>query len=651
MDYQAERLGLIVDLAEQSMDIVQRFSNDPIGAGNIQTASGPIKNLKQVSADIKSDGQSAIDTAVTDLIDTLKAETSVSALIDGLTDAASLAEESADRAELAADSANATGKIYDDIATGLLPQNSAPGQYFSVPSADVNEYLILYKNNFGVAEEVGRFASADAVNKVLSMIRPTEGAAIYDLHDELGFVWGEVNVDGFNLPGLTVRPAPSKGLQILDADNFLIMEDTLDRTTLGSMAWCYVPYDGLWQIDELGFLISDLNNVYGSDASSALPKSIPYLAREVCGVDGVELSLYVDGLLEVRSDTDLTRATLAAETKPVIISSSEEVRFIPSELGAAAKLYTRPLRGDASSRTVLDLVVKSAPNPPQGEAPAPKILLFGDSIGNHQGPMLLNQFLTQWGYVPTFIGTYPSSIAEADGWNRLGLPCEARQSWSGNQYSYEDMTRTPIAVGAEAAYLAMTKAGMSGYNPFLRVATGADPVAFVKNGYIFDPAFYQQRFGLEAPTIIINALNTNDFRDQTAADIYNTVYENDILFHTQFRAAWPNAKIIRCMPGAARNSGPDARNRDVLWTSHYIPAIRAMLDARAALADPKISVASSWAFCSPEAGYMLDAGVVDATTGAVTAGLSDWLHPQGSTRRQYYQYLAGHAACAAVNLI
>ena len=46
MDYQAERLGLIVGLAEQSMDIVQRFSNDPIGAGNIQTGSGPIKNLR-----------------------------------------------------------------------------------------------------------------------------------------------------------------------------------------------------------------------------------------------------------------------------------------------------------------------------------------------------------------------------------------------------------------------------------------------------------------------------------------------------------------------------------------------------------------------------------------------------------------------------
>ena len=108
MDYQAERLGLIVDLAEQSMDIVQRFSNDPVEAGRIQTASGPIKNLKQVSADIKLDGQFAIDVAVTELIDVLKTDTSVDALIDGLTDTAALAEASADRSESAASLAAAS---------------------------------------------------------------------------------------------------------------------------------------------------------------------------------------------------------------------------------------------------------------------------------------------------------------------------------------------------------------------------------------------------------------------------------------------------------------------------------------------------------------------------------------------------------------
>lgn len=154
MDYQAERLGLIVEAAEQSMDIVQRFSNDPIGAGNIQTASGPIKNLKQVSADITSDGQLAIGVAVTELIAELKTETSVSALIDGLTDSAVVASNNAAIAVVAAEHANATGKIYDSTAIGLV--STANGQYFSVPSPDNLENLILYKNNAGVALDTGK---------------------------------------------------------------------------------------------------------------------------------------------------------------------------------------------------------------------------------------------------------------------------------------------------------------------------------------------------------------------------------------------------------------------------------------------------------------------------------------------------------------
>lgn len=164
MDYQAERLGLIVDLAEQSMDIVQRFSNDPIGAGNIQTASGPIKNLKQVSADIKSDGQSAIDVAVTELIDTLKTDTSVSALIEGLTDTAALAEENAGRAVVAADSANAMGKIYATPALGLAA--TAVGLYFSVPSPDSAELLILYQNVDGIPTERKRYPSAGLIREI-----------------------------------------------------------------------------------------------------------------------------------------------------------------------------------------------------------------------------------------------------------------------------------------------------------------------------------------------------------------------------------------------------------------------------------------------------------------------------------------------------
>src|SRR5690606_16996365 len=103
---------------------------------------------------------------------------------------------------------------------------------------------------------------------------------------------------------------------------------------------------------------------------------------------------------------------------------------------------------------------------------------------------------------------------------------------------------------------------------------------------------YQSRFSLETPTIIINALNTNDFRDQTPETIYQTIYESDVLLHTRFAEAWPDAKIIRCMPGTARNSGSGTADRDAMWSSFYIPAIRAMMDARAFLNNPNITIAS-----------------------------------------------------------
>jgi len=167
---QLERLGLILNLAEQGMDIVHSYANDPLDAAAIQTESGPIKNLKQVSADIKSDGEAAIDVAVTELIDTLKTDTSVGALIYGLTDAAVLAEENAQRAVVAADYATAAGNIYPSTAIGLLPANTALGKYFSVPSPESSEYLILYQNVGGAPVEKARYPSVKAVEQLATFI-------------------------------------------------------------------------------------------------------------------------------------------------------------------------------------------------------------------------------------------------------------------------------------------------------------------------------------------------------------------------------------------------------------------------------------------------------------------------------------------------
>lgn len=62
-------------------------------------------------------------------------------------------------AENARDAAMVAGNIYPDTAAGL----TAGVPYFSVPSADSAEYLLLYRNNAGVAQLLKRYPSDQAV--------------------------------------------------------------------------------------------------------------------------------------------------------------------------------------------------------------------------------------------------------------------------------------------------------------------------------------------------------------------------------------------------------------------------------------------------------------------------------------------------------
>lgn len=76
--------------------------------------------------------------------------------------ASTSAAEDADRAQAAADSAIATGKVYATTALGLASGNT----YFSVPSAESAEYLILYQNVAGAAVEIKRYPSTKAITDI-----------------------------------------------------------------------------------------------------------------------------------------------------------------------------------------------------------------------------------------------------------------------------------------------------------------------------------------------------------------------------------------------------------------------------------------------------------------------------------------------------
>lgn len=80
-----------------------------------------------------------------------------------------------DAAEAARDAAQASGNIYADTTAGLAATTS--GQYFSVPGASADDYLILYKNNAGSAVEVKRYPSADRVTGLEARVSTVEPVA------------------------------------------------------------------------------------------------------------------------------------------------------------------------------------------------------------------------------------------------------------------------------------------------------------------------------------------------------------------------------------------------------------------------------------------------------------------------------------------
>lgn len=80
--------------------------------------------------------------------------------------------DAADRAEVARNQAQLSAGIYASTAAGLAATVS--GKYFSVPTVDANDYLILYQNNAGTALEVKRYPSAAAVSGVTSRVTSIE---------------------------------------------------------------------------------------------------------------------------------------------------------------------------------------------------------------------------------------------------------------------------------------------------------------------------------------------------------------------------------------------------------------------------------------------------------------------------------------------
>lgn len=139
-------------------------------------------------------------------------------------------------AEAARDAAQLSAGVYADTAAGLAATTS--GQYFSVPSADSAEYLILYKNNAGSAVEVKRYPSADRVAGLEGQIASVYGTIDHEaaglavpITDEDGWMYGGFYMDGSFFTPSFAFDVPTGTLATPDytiaasADAFIVVDE------------------------------------------------------------------------------------------------------------------------------------------------------------------------------------------------------------------------------------------------------------------------------------------------------------------------------------------------------------------------------------------------------------------------------------------
>lgn len=121
----------------------------------VQTESGPLRTFARLQRDLELDLNAA--AAITETGQN-RAAASASAADAQTAQAA---------AEAARDAALLSVGVFATVATGL--SGTTNGQYFSVPSPESREHLILYRNDSGAAEEVKRYPSAAALIEAQSV--------------------------------------------------------------------------------------------------------------------------------------------------------------------------------------------------------------------------------------------------------------------------------------------------------------------------------------------------------------------------------------------------------------------------------------------------------------------------------------------------
>lgn len=553
------------------------------------------------------------------------------------------ANVAAERAEMARDAAQLSAGIFSTTAEGL--SSTTNGKYFSVVSATSTEYLILYRNTGGVAIEIDRYPNATAVSGITKMVQAVTSPAAEPEHMTIN------DGEDTRLATLTSKRletipfdiiSDSKTTVVGDSEGAAILYADENGVVVGEMEMQRTDQPGIFITDKEGALFA-VDTVKPEADELLSPFYGGLLFSPVIVTSTLHDSrIYTQGILRRRSQASDVVLSVSSNTTSAN-ETGASVAISASRFGPDAVLNVR-LKSDPNSRKFLPLSLKNVPV--QATPRSPKILFIGDSIGDRQGGQFLQQFLQELGFTPQFIGTIEGSASVTDVWDINGPLGECHAGWKTGDFTYSVNDRAMIvSPGGEPAYRALTKAARRERNGFLRAATGADDASIVRNGYVFDPAFYQSRFNLDTPDIVINSLGVNDALNTSMEDIYTEVYANDLLINKQLKSAWPNAKIIRTLPTSALNG--DANNA---WVTRHAQVIKALIAAAAASANNNITVAPLWAMTNSEVSYAFSQATA-GTDGFFSGNWLDSVHPTGSGRQELYQSLAPYVAAADLNLI
>ena len=355
---------------------------------------------------------------------------------------------------------------------------------------------------------------------------------------------------------------------------------------------------------------------------------------------GRPLSFYPSNCTGRQGDNEATLFEIGAAgatgaSAPAQATGREHLRLDGQTFQGSGEIVARNAR-NPKTRYVSPVVVNVA-----GDLVGrkPVVLTIGDSLTNLTIGQLLREKLVSLGAAPTFIGTITQ---DTDGVGQAVLG-EARGGKSFGDLTYAVATPAasdvsagckPLPVGQEAAYLASTTDQKRKWNPFLRPSVGGDNGAYVRNGYVFDMAFYLTRFGLATPTHVALTLGTNDeFMTPNVAAV--NVRDGLSIVTAQIRNALPNAWIgvvpVRPAYTDLYQDKGFAMFRDVILEHHKFA--RANTDAR-------IALLPLYAHLARDVGWSRTIVTTDVVTGLQSTTVSDEIHFSLLNRQTYAELLA-----------